>query len=195
MLVVFVSILAHELGHAIVGHKLGGGRTWIKLWAFGGLAYHEAARFTPRNFRLMVLAGPGAGFCLFVLTCILVMVIWPNVGGELLYKEIAFWTPRVYSAEAYNVLTIKPIKFEIFSNLIWVNLWWSLVNLLPIFPLDGGQFANTYIKSPKRLHMIGMICAGFVMILGFQYTQSMFLVMMFAFFGFQNYTAYAAAKY
>ena len=196
MMVLFFSILVHELGHAIVGHKLGGGSTWIKLWAFGGLAYHQGARFSPKNRRLMILAGPGAGLCLFALTCVLLVLVWPSgVGLELLVKEITFWTPRIYSSEAYNVLVNEPLKFDIFRQLIWVNLWWSLVNLLPIFPLDGGQFADTYIKSRKRLYMTGMVFSGLVIIVGATFFPSMFLIMMFAFFGFQNYQAYQAAQY
>ena len=41
MMAGFISVLGHELGHALVGWKRGGGRVWIKLWAFGGLAYHQ----------------------------------------------------------------------------------------------------------------------------------------------------------
>ncbi|NIP95884.1 MAG: hypothetical protein GWO24_21600, partial [Akkermansiaceae bacterium] len=58
MLIVFVSILVHELGHALSGRWLGGGRQTIRLWAFGGLAYNEGGRFTRKGRILMILAGP-----------------------------------------------------------------------------------------------------------------------------------------
>ena len=58
MIIVFVSILVHELGHALSGRWLGGGRQSIRLWAFGGLAYNEGSRFTKRGRILMILAGP-----------------------------------------------------------------------------------------------------------------------------------------
>lgn len=195
LVLLFGSILVHELGHALVGHKLGGGRTWIVLHAFGGLAFHQAARFSPRDRRLMILAGPGAGLCLFVLTCILMLIIWPGETGRQLLALAIGLSPEVVNNEVYDIFQYEHIKFYIFKQMIWINLWWSLVNLLPIYPLDGGQLADTYIKSRKKLYLTGMICSGLVILLGYSYTQSIFIVLMFAYFGFQNYQAYEKANY
>ena len=196
LVIIFFSILVHELGHALVGHKLGGGRTWIKLWAFGGLAYHQAARFTPKTFRMMVLAGPVAGLCLFVGTVITMLILWPGqTGRDLVGLAIGYLDPYDLNQGALDILVNTYIKFYIFNQLIWVNLWWSLVNLLPILPLDGGQLADSYIKSRKKMYMISMVTAGVVIVVGAAVFKSPFIAMMFAFFAFQSYQGYQQSQY
>jgi len=87
MVVCFISIVAHELGHALTGRHLAGGRTWIRLWAMGGLAYHEGSRFTRNTRALTVIAGPGAGLGIFLVIACGMALAWPGgVGLEILWK-------------------------------------------------------------------------------------------------------------
>ena len=59
--IVFVSILVHELGHAFLQRRFGG-RPWITLHGFGGLASCDDDDSSPRSQILIALAGPVAGF-------------------------------------------------------------------------------------------------------------------------------------
>ncbi|MBY0457246.1 MAG: site-2 protease family protein [Gemmataceae bacterium] len=115
--VVFVSILVHELGHALAFRRYGSDAE-IVLYAFGGLAIpwsHVHGRWR----RVAVsLAGPFAGFIL----CGLVY------GSNEAFEWAAPGTERLLQY-AYH-------------SLIWVNLVWGLMNLLPIWPLDGGQVSR-----------------------------------------------------
>lgn len=110
--VVFVSILVHELGHAVF-MRLHGARARIVLHSFGGQAI--ADRSAPsRGRRIAVaLAGPGAGFLLLGL-------VWGS-------NELFHWTDgSLMGTVAYRMLW-------------FVNLGWGLINLLPVLPLDGGH--------------------------------------------------------
>ena len=110
--VVFFSILIHELGHAFTGRAFGL-VPQIKLYAMGGLTSwtNERKKVTAGQSILISLAGPFSGLLL---------------GGlVLLLKPIFLQTSYLMN------LT--------FADLLWVNLGWSFFNLLPILPLDGGH--------------------------------------------------------
>ncbi|MCZ2341406.1 MAG: site-2 protease family protein [Bacteroidales bacterium] len=108
----FVSILVHELGHGFAYRHYGGdGRLW--LYWFGGLAISDTARPNAKQRIVIALAGPGAGFLL--------------AATVLLTNRAAEWA------------TASVLTAELYWQLMWVNLAWGVVNLLPIVPLDGGQ--------------------------------------------------------
>lgn len=120
--IVFVSILVHELGHAFMARYFG----WppnILLYHFGGLAmYSPYSGHTPTRSVLISLSGPGAGFVLYGVT---------RLVEHLAYQRDPFPPPVVQ---------------YIFFQMRFVNLWWGLVNLLPVYPLDGGRVAEQVCK-------------------------------------------------
>lgn len=114
----FLSILVHELGHAVVATRLGYGPCKIVLHGFGGVAIHRRA---PDNAAVQIsLAGPAAGIAFGV-------VLW----------GLAEWVLRDLSSNAEFVL----------ENLLFINLLWSVVNLLPIYPLDGGNVSEVLLRG------------------------------------------------
>jgi stage IV sporulation protein FB len=123
--VVLVSILVHELGHAVAFRRFGSD-SHIVLWMFGGLAVPYTA--IPGRWRriLVALAGPIAGFILCAL------VYFTNEFGNWGGKE-----------------SPAPVRYLYFA-LFWVNLVWGIFNLLPVFPLDGGQVAKELCESRWR---------------------------------------------
>lgn len=128
VLVLFVSILVHELGHALLALSFGYPPR-ILLYQFGGLAMFEPYRgYTRARSILISLAGPGAGFVLFGLT--------------LLFRD--YGLPRV--VENMSEQGQRLVAFVILQ-MIWINLWWGLVNLLPVLPLDGGQICREICSS------------------------------------------------
>ncbi len=117
--IVFVSILVHELGHALAFRRFGA-ESDIVLYAFGGLAI-PTHTISGRGRRILVsLAGPGAGFVLCGL-----------VYGSNLALE---WGQSADGKMPNGIFT-----WFVYRQLLWVNLGWGLFNLLPVFPLDGGQ--------------------------------------------------------
>src|SRR5262249_21254431 len=59
--VVFVSIVVHEMGHALAA-RAHGWEPWITLYGMGGLASYQPTYYSPRSRILITLAGPMAGF-------------------------------------------------------------------------------------------------------------------------------------
>lgn len=115
---VFVSVLLHEFGHVWMG-RLFGSHGHIVLYSFGGLAI-GSNNVRERWQRILVLfAGPG-------IQLLLLGLIW-------LGKD---WIADVLPRRLW--LTAAEIWFMLFQ----INLFWPLLNLLPIWPLDGGQITR-----------------------------------------------------
>jgi Zn-dependent protease len=123
---VFVSILVHEIGHAFFATYFG----WpaeIVLYLFGGYASFLPVRGRTLGRDIIVLlAGPGAGFVLYG-------IIWA--------AEKSVWNLNLFPdgpAADYLDFFFRQMKF--------INLWWGLVNLLPVYPLDGGQISRALFE-------------------------------------------------
>ncbi len=114
--VVFVSIIVHEMGHAIA-FRCFGCRSHIVLYAFGGLAVPDGVVRSRWRRIIVALAGPLAGFSL---------------------AGILYGTDRL---NPWIAGTGQYVAF-FFACLIFVNYIWGLFNLLPVFPLDGGQVSR-----------------------------------------------------
>src|SRR5687768_16227639 len=121
VVVVFVSVLIHEMGHATAARVFGLAPR-IELHGMGGTSYYRAPEASHASRKILVtLAGPGAGF----------------VFGGLVYA----WTRVAPPPEAGSL--IETIQ----RDLLWANLGWGLVNLIPILPLDGGQVARQLLMA------------------------------------------------
>ena len=133
MICLFVSILVHELGHALVAEALHWPSEIVLYWG-GGLAFSQrVSRRTPWREMAVSLAGPFAGFGLFALVEAVRYAFFP-----------------------IHVLATSPYLWFVFSNLRWINLYWGLVNLLPVLPLDGGHVCRSIlellrVRDPQRL--------------------------------------------
>ena len=115
VVVVLVGILAHELGHAFAGRRLGMA-PWIRLMAFGGMTGWMRPRpLTPGQQIFVSAAGPAVGIA---------------IGGAVLVAGLA----GLFAGASPGVLRV--LEF-----VLWVNLGWGVLNLLPILPLDGGHIA------------------------------------------------------
>jgi stage IV sporulation protein FB len=127
--VVFVSILVHELGHAQTARAFGAG-VEIELNGIGGLTSWSAPEedFGPGRRALVAAAGSAVGV-LF--------------GG-------AVWL--------FSQLTgpYSDVTGFIVTNLIFVNVFWGLLNWLPIRPLDGGHLLMSLLQklTPEKAQRI-----------------------------------------
>jgi Zn-dependent protease len=137
VVVVLVSILVHELGHAFT-QRYYGGRPWITLYGFGGLASCGDCDRSPRAQIIISLAGPVAGFLLAgLIICILVAL--QRFRGFTLD-----WVPVMFAPFSSRVLNVAIIF------LLFVNIAWGLLNLLPIYPLDGGRISRELFTLGHR---------------------------------------------
>ncbi|MEA2385496.1 MAG: hypothetical protein QOH72_5467 [Solirubrobacteraceae bacterium] len=125
-LLFFLSLILHELGHALVARRNGIGVTNIDLWFFGGLAKLTREPATPgQDFRIAA-AGPAVTLLIFALCCVALLL--SNVQDVL--RAIVLDIDR--SSPAVGLL----------SYLAGINLVVLLFNLVPAFPLDGGRIAR-----------------------------------------------------
>ncbi|BDS06378.1 hypothetical protein NT6N_14180 [Oceaniferula spumae] len=193
MMAGFISVLAHELGHALTGWKRGGGSVWIRLWAFGGLAYHQGGRLDRRNRCAMILAGPGAGLVLAAISIASLYVIFPapEAFTRMLYYLTYTMIPHEYML---NIFPDDRPVYGFLNAMVWVNVWWSILNLIPVYPLDGGQFMDQFVKSRKRMHKISIITCIVVVVIMMALQMTMGLIF-FAYFAYTNYMGYREAKY
>ncbi len=130
---VFVSVLVHELGHVFMG-QLFGSHGHIVLHGFGGLAIGSNALNRGWQRFLVSFAGPLIQFVLLGLVLLAMFALVPDSAPP----------PR---APAWY----QPVQITL-DFLLVINLFWPLLNLLPIWPLDGGQMAREVLvgASPRN---------------------------------------------
>jgi Zn-dependent protease len=114
--IIFVSVLFHELGHALAARGFGQ-HPRIELTPFGGLTIPYGKELSPPKEFVVILMGPLFGFAIFVGASILLQFPY----GDLFLRGVLE-------------------KFR------YVNLFWTFVNLLPILPLDGGQLVRVTLN-------------------------------------------------
>jgi Zn-dependent protease len=125
-LLFFVSLVLHELGHAIVARRNGIGVSSIDLWFFGGLAKLTREPATPgQDFRIAA-AGPAVTLIICALCC-----------GALLFANVS----DVLTALTLGIDTSSP-AVGLLAWLGGINLVVLVFNLVPAFPLDGGRIAR-----------------------------------------------------
>ena len=162
MFVVLVSLLVHELGHALAGRHYAA-TPEIRLHGFGGVAIMHGSRFNRLQSIMVSASGPALGLALGMVVLLLYLGVFRN---------------RELPLEVGYAITM----------LLYVNFFWTLINLLPILPLDGGQIFRD-LAGPKRaglVRWVAVICA--VAVAGWAFHAGMiFLGLMVAYLGFVNF--------
>ncbi len=170
--VVLVSILLHEMGHALTFRAFGY-RPQIVLHGMGGATSTRSPEPIPPGRSLLItLAGPGSGLALGGLVLAFVVAIRP-VHGEL----------------ARTVL----------SDLLWVNIGWSLLNLIPLLPLDGGRVLVSVLdivtkgRGERPTRYVGIVVAVAAAVWAFS-VGLVFAAVLALFFLFENAQALAGER-
>lgn len=190
---IFISILIHELGHAFAMRRYGQ-RSSIVLHGTGGLTIPEQISWgsgtanialTPNQEILISLAGPFAGF-LFAIFILLVTVV---MGGVItltaLFGLIPFPIAQIPNGgDIVNTLLI---------TLLWVNIFWGLVNLMPVYPLDGGNVARYVLlqsdpwNGVRKSLWLSVITGAVVAFAAFFVMHSTYMAFLFGLLAFQSY--------
>jgi Zn-dependent protease len=120
VVIVFVSVLLHELGHASMGLAFGLSPS-IELHGMGGTTSWSSGTALSTARRVAIsLAGPFAGF---------------GVAAIVRY------------AVGRAVFPPTPLGAFIYDNLLFVNFYWGVLNLLPMLPLDGGNVMTQLLNA------------------------------------------------
>ncbi len=127
-LLFFCSLVAHELGHALVGRRLGINTSGIDLWFFGGIAKMDRDADSAGTEFKVAAAGPAVTLGV-VAFCVLI--------GTLTVGWGRFWDAAVLNRHGHVSAALL-----LLSWLASINAAVFVFNLLPAFPLDGGRIAR-----------------------------------------------------
>jgi len=125
VLIMFLGVLAHELGHAFTGRAFGM-EPRIELHGLGGLTYWEGGRrLTPVRSLVVSLAGPAVGIFIGI--------------------------PCLLAYFAYEAQREQLLGFALEAGW-YVNLVWGIFNLLPLMPMDGGNALASLLEMFSPSH-------------------------------------------
>ncbi|MEO7165817.1 MAG: site-2 protease family protein [Spartobacteria bacterium] len=159
----FVLVTMHEFGHALACRQVGGQANRIVLWPLGGIAF--------------VSPPPRAG-----------AMLWSIAAGPLInLLLVPILTFAEHTAVRAGWAASSPDAFRVLHLLWQINLGLLLFNLLPIYPLDGGQIVRALLWFPLgQIRSLFIATAiGFVggaLLIGFAFYQRSFWIGIMAFF-------------
>jgi stage IV sporulation protein FB len=170
MIAIFLSIFVHELGHAIAAFSFSQS-VYIQFTAFGGATTPIGPKLKLGQEFLMVLMGPLFGFTLFAIA---------------------------YFIQSKNIF-VDPNITVFLNALIFINLIWTIINLFPVLPLDGGQLLRILLESIFGMNGRRYAClfgGGFSLILAFTLLILKLLIpaVFFFLFAFQNFELYRGLR-
>jgi Zn-dependent protease len=174
VVIVFVSVLVHELGHALTYRALGQ-RSAIVLHGFGGFT-------VPTGGGRRVLSKPKS--VLVSISGALAQLVVLGLPAYLLYQSD--WYDDTLLRWAFaggDGFSWAPVVYY----LQYVSIWWAIFNLLPIRPLDGGHVAETLFgfEMACKLSIGAAILAGFVTFRSGQF--GLFGLIFFGLFAYMNF--------
>jgi stage IV sporulation protein FB len=165
----FVSVLAHELGHCFAARWVDGDATDIMMWPLGGLANVDLPH-QPRAHFITAAGGPAVNLLLCVL-CGLLLTFVVNPSYQPPWNPL--WYPLriamdgsiklyLWSGDTTLVNQVWPI---VLARLFWINWTLFLLNVLLVcFPMDGGRMLQSVLwpSLGYRQATLIVIYTGFV---------------------------------
>lgn len=164
----FISILIHELGHALAARHFGN-RVQIVLQAFGGYAAYSGAPMNRKRSLLVTAAGPAIQIVLGLAAFAAVQAL-PEMNQNARY---------------------------FLSVLSFISLIWAVLNLFPVLPLDGGRLVESAL-GPERIRItlwISAITATVVALIAFLRFGQPLLAVFMGMFAFQSFQALKQPKW
>jgi Zn-dependent protease len=150
----FAIVLMHEFGHALACRQVGGIAERIILWPLGGVAFVNPP---PRPGALLwsIAAGPLVNVVLVPLT-------------------VALWILSV----ALDWQAVNPNLAKFIPAIFWINTALLVFNLLPIYPLDGGQMLQAVLwfrvgraNSLMAVSILGLLGSAGLLVLALLFAQ------------------------
>ena len=193
-LAIFLSVLVHELGHAFAFRRYGL-RSSIVLHFAGGLTVPESVSWgstwanvalSPREEIAVSLAGPFSGFLLATLLVGGVVVSGGSVAVDWLLGFIPL--PAVTSLPFGGAFVTL-----LLAILVSVNVFWGLINLVPVYPLDGGNVARYALlqhdpyDGVRKSLWLSVVAGGVMAFVGLVFLRSMYMALLFGLLAFQSY--------
>ncbi len=173
VLLVLGSVLARELAQIAASSRFGLPVRTVLLLPIGGVRFTEEAGLpgkTPGSGREIPVALTGAVVSLLIAFVAALAVL-------LLAPQISLWTPPPLHSSG------------LLRSLVWINLYLAAFNLLPAYPLDGGQLLRTllcrrmdYVRATRVAVLVGQVFAMFFILLGGVWNYWLTMAGLFLFF-------------
>lgn len=183
ILCIFVTVLLHELGHALAAKNYNIKTKDITLLPIGGLARLERLPEKPSEELIVAFAGPLVNITLAFITGIFITI--PDTSEQLM-------------AELSNGVNAN----NFFLNFFLVNFWLALFNLIPAFPMDGGRILRALLSFKLQRHVatrisarIGQLLAMGFIIFGFFTSPILVFIGIFVIIGAQVEADYTESKF
>ena len=144
-LALFLIVLTHEFGHAMACRQVGGTADKILLWPFGGVAYVDPPQ-RPGATLWSIAAGP-----------LVNVVLLPVLIGAVLAARALGWPET------------SPDLYLFLRAVLYMNGSLLVFNILPIYPLDGGQILRSllWFMMGRARSLMAATILGMVGIVGF----------------------------
>ena len=163
ILALFAIVLTHEFGHQLACRSVGGQTHDIILWPLGGVAYVSP----PQR--------PGAQ-------------LWSIAAGPLVNVALIPVLSVLVSASSHlGWYDTHPDAYQLFHNVWYINIGLLVFNMMPVYPLDGGQILRSLLWFPfgRANSLMAASVIGFIGVAGFVglavWQQSLWLGLIAAF--------------
>jgi Zn-dependent protease len=144
-LALFLIVLLHEYGHALACRQVGGTANQIVLWPLGGVAYVNPPQ-RPGATLWSIAAGP-----------LVNVALYPVLFAAVLMSQSLGWSHTM------------PDAYRLLRSVMWIDVSLLVFNIVPIYPLDGGQILRSllwFVLGRGRSLMVATVL-GLLGIVGF----------------------------
>ncbi len=146
MVTIFLSILIHELGHAVTARWFGARVHSITIHGFGGVTVWSETNVAVRGWKRFTVAAAGSGVGL-ILGLALYVAVSRGVFGTLATNVISSpWSFRPFQQGLFNPFDAQSAAIFMVGMFIWVSVLWGLVNWLPVVGLDGAAMLRELLR-------------------------------------------------
>jgi Zn-dependent protease/CBS domain-containing protein len=166
IVLIFLCVLLHELGHVFAARRYGVKTRDVTLWPFGGIASMERMPDKPSEELIVAVAGPAVNVAI---AGVLVLWLWPHLDLE-------------------NLTKIEDPAVSLAVKIAGANIILVVFNIIPAFPMDGGRVLRALLAmrmgNARATEMAATIGQGFAIVfgvLGIFYNPMLIIIAVFIF--------------
>ena len=166
IVLIFLCVLLHELGHVFAARRYGVRTRDVTLWPFGGIASMERMPDKPSEELIVAVAGPAVNVAI---AAVLIALLWPHLDPE-------------------NLAKLEDPGVSLAVKVAGANIMLVLFNMIPAFPMDGGRVLRALLAmrmgNARATELAATIGQGFAVlfgILGILYNPMLIIIAAFIF--------------
>jgi Zn-dependent protease/CBS domain-containing protein len=179
IVLIFLCVLLHELGHVFAARRYGVKTRDVTLWPFGGIASMERMPDKPSQELVVALAGPAVNV-------VIAIVLFLYLGATL---------------DPENLSRIEDPKVSMAVKVLFANIILVLFNLIPAFPMDGGRVLRALLAmrmgNARATELAASIGQGFAVLFGVAgifYNPMLIIIAVFIFLAASGEAAHAQLR-